>query len=171
MDGAELCRNGGGGIRLAASDGMGGGGGFLVGCDGTGLRANEGFAIGTVAGLELPPGGGGVSSRVPANKSKSSKSRITALGAEPDDSGASGGDVERGASCSSVAGLLAVLVGAAMGRVTLFSAGGVGTALSGLFAQDEDDGSALDPPTLSSYLLQRSSKYTAKHFSMMVCIF
>jgi hypothetical protein len=134
------------------------------------LRAKEGFGREPVTGVELLPGGGGVSSLVPANKSKSSKSRITALGAEPNDSGASGGDVERGASCSSVAGLLVVLVDAAMGRVTLFSAGAVGTASTGLFAEDEDDGSALDPPTLSSCLLQRSSKYTAKHFSMMVWV-
>jgi hypothetical protein len=111
MVGAELCRNGGG-IRLAASVGKGGGGGFLMGCDGTSLRANEGGAEEPVAAVDLLPGGGGVSRRVPANKSKSSKSRMTALGAyDPD---ASGGDVERGASISCVAGLLVVLIGAAM---------------------------------------------------------
>lgn len=117
IEGAELCRSGGGGIRLAASDGKGGGGGFLVGCDGTGLRVNEGGAEEPATVVELLPGGGGVSSRVPANKSKSSKSRMTALGGEQEnveDPGASGGDVERGASCNCVAGLFEVLVGAAM---------------------------------------------------------
>lgn len=148
-------------MRRAASVGKGGGGGFRVGCDGTGLRANEGGAEEPVAGVELLPGGGGVSSRVPANKSKSSKSRITALGVEEgsaEDPGTSGGDVERGASWSDVAGWLVVLVGAAIRRVTLFSAGGVGTTLSGLFEPDKGVGSALDPPTLSSCLLHRSSK-------------
>jgi len=143
-----------------------------VGCDGTGFRANEGGTEEPVAGVELFPGGGGVSSRVPANKSKSSKSRMTALGAEPENAdkpSASGGDVERGASSSCVAGLLVALFGAAMERVTLLSAGGVGVTLSTLF-ELEGGGSALGPPTLSSCLLHRSSRYAAKHFSMMVWI-
>jgi hypothetical protein len=167
MVGAELWRKGGG-IRLAASVGKGGGGGFLVGCDGTGLRANECGAEEPVAAMGLLPGGGGVSRRVPANKSKSSKSRMTALGAEQEGSGASGGDVERGVSCSKVAGLLVVLVGAAMPQVTLVSAGGVETTVSGLFELDECGGSALDRPTRSSCLLHRSSRYTARHFSSMM---
>ena len=149
-------------MRRAASVGKGGGGGFLVGCDGTGLRANEGGAEVPVAGVvELLPGGGGVSRRVPANKSKSSKSRMTALGVAEESAevpGASGGDVERGASFNSVTGLLVVLAGAGMQRVTLFSAGGVGIASSGLFELCEGGGPALDPPTLSSCLLHRSSR-------------
>lgn len=173
MDGAELCRNGGGGIRRAASVGGGGGGGFLVGCDGTGFRANEDGTEEPFAGVELFPGGGGVSSRVPANKSKSSKSRMTALGAEPenaDNPSASGGDVERGASSSCVAGLLVAPFGAAMEWIVLFSAGGVGVAVSALFELEEAGGSACGPPTLSSCLLHRSSRYAVKHFSMMVWI-
>jgi len=148
-------------MRRAASAGKGGGGGFLTGCDGTGLRFSDGGIEDTVAGVELIPGRGGVSSRVPANKSKSSKSRMTALGAEQEDSdnpGASGGDVERGASFSCVAGLFELAVGAAIGRATLPSAGGVGTALSGLFELDEGVGSALDPPTLSSCLRHLSPR-------------
>lgn len=70
IDGAELCRNGGGGIFFDALNG--GGGGLLVGCDGSGFRGNDGGGI-DVAGVEFeaPVAGGGVSSLVPANKSKS----------------------------------------------------------------------------------------------------
>jgi hypothetical protein len=104
-------------MRRAAPVGKGGGGGFLVGCDGVGLRINDGGIEPPVAGVEVLPSGGGVSRLVPANKSKSSKSRMTALGAEHvnvDGSGASGGDVDSGASFSFVDILLASLVGTAM---------------------------------------------------------
>jgi len=148
-------------MRRAAPVGKGGGGGFLVGCDGVGLRVNDGGIETPFAGVELLPSGGGVSRRVPANKSKSSKSRMTALGAEQvnaDGPGASGGDVDSGASFSCVAVLLTSRIGTAMDRAMLFSVGRVGMVLFGSFELDEGGCSALDPAIRSSCLLQRSSR-------------
>lgn len=106
-------------MRLAASIGKGGGGGFLLGGGiGIGLRDSTGGGDGA---LELLAAGGGVSSLVPANKSKSPKSLMAALGAEQENSanpGVSGGDVETGASFSCVAFWSRVFVDAAMLRAT-----------------------------------------------------
>lgn len=69
-----------------------------------------------------------MSSRVPANKSKSAKSRMAALGAEQeksDNPSVSGGDVETGASFSCVAIFPELLIGAAIARARLSSEGGV----------------------------------------------
>ena len=122
MVGAELCLGGGGGagIRLAGSVVRGGGGAFLVGCEDRGLRGTTGGCIDVPnLGVDCFTAEGGVSSRVPANRSKSAKSRMIALGAEQeksDNSGASGGDVETGASFSCVAIFSWLLNGAGTGR-------------------------------------------------------
>lgn len=114
--GPELCREGGGGgIRLWPSPG--GGGGFRVGCEGTGFRGTDGGG-----GIEeaVPEAGvfvdGGVSILVPANKLKSLKSRIVALDIDSVGSvagAASGGEEETAASLSCTAGFLPSLFGIA----------------------------------------------------------
>jgi hypothetical protein len=159
-------------MRLAASIGSGGGGGLLLGCDGTGLRCKEGGKDAPDAGAVVSTGGG-VSRRVLANKSKSAKSRMAALGAESkksDRPGASGGDVETGASFSCVAILPGLLVGAAIARATLSSVGGVWIEWSGFFTFEGGGCSDLDPPTRSSCLLHLSCRYTARHFSMIALV-
>lgn len=149
---------------------VGGGGGFLVGCDGKDLRGIKGGGIDDPgADVEGPGAGGGVSSRVPANKSKSSKSRMAALGAEQEKSTvsrSSGGEVETGASFSCVAGFPGAFAGIATGRDSSSSAGGVCMALFGL-AMLEGACSLFGPPIRSSYLLHLSCRYTARHLSMI----
>lgn len=108
IDGAEFCREDGGGARLPTF--TGGGGGFRAGCGGKGFLGIAGGGIEE----DVPEAGefaesGGASFRVPANKLKSPKSRMVALAADPDKSespGASGGDDDTCESFSWIAGLL-----------------------------------------------------------------
>jgi hypothetical protein len=140
-------------MRLVESTGNGGTGGFLVGCDGKGLRFNEGGSDDPDAVVEPSTARGDVASRVPANRSKSAKSLMAALGPESenaDSPSGSGGDVETGASFSCVAILPGLLIDAAIAGAKSSSAGGVWTGLSAFLNPIEGGGSALDPSTRSA---------------------